>query len=145
MAFELLQNSADTPAVDVHEAATETLAEHGFESGDTDVGMYHGTGHGVGVSLHEASLLSSAASLLEVGHVVTVESGVYDPERGSVRPEDLVITTSSALGRELFPAFRNEQRTVDVLLTPFVDEAVLDLVLTAACKDVPLGRKPKRQ
>ncbi|MDG5820722.1 Xaa-Pro peptidase family protein [Natronococcus sp. A-GB7] len=92
-AFDALRGGAGTRAADVHEAATGTLAEYGFESGDVDVGMYHGTGHGVGASLHEAPSLSSEEPL-EAGHVVTVEPGVYDPDRGGVRLEDLVVVTA---------------------------------------------------
>ncbi|WP_394742839.1 M24 family metallopeptidase [Natronococcus roseus] len=92
-AFDALRGGAGTRAADVHEAATGKLAEYGFESGDVDVGMSHGTGHGVGVSLHEAPSLSSEDPL-EAGHVVTVEPGVYDPDRGGVRLEDLVVVTA---------------------------------------------------
>ncbi|MDG5760245.1 Xaa-Pro peptidase family protein [Natronococcus sp. A-GB1] len=92
-AFDALRGGAGMRAADVHEAATRTLAEYGFESGDVDVGMYHGTGHGVGVSLHEAPSLSSEDPL-EAGHVVTVEPGVYDPDRGGVRLEDLIVVTA---------------------------------------------------
>jgi Xaa-Pro aminopeptidase len=92
-ALDALGGGTGTPGIRVHEAATETLAEHGFDAGDVDVGMYHGTGHGVGLSLHEPPSLSSETSL-EAGHVVTVEPGVYDPERGGVRLEDLVVVTA---------------------------------------------------
>ncbi|SIR94557.1 Xaa-Pro aminopeptidase [Haladaptatus litoreus] len=54
--------------------------------------MYHGTGHGVGLSLHEApSLLSD--ELLKAGHVITVKPGVYDPKKGAVHIEDLIMVT----------------------------------------------------
>ncbi|MFU8868127.1 M24 family metallopeptidase [Natronococcus sp.] len=92
-AFDALRSGSGTRAADVHEAATGRLAEYGFETGDVDVGMYHGTGHGVGISLHEAPSLSSEEPL-EAGHVVTVEPGVYDPDRGGVRLEDLVVVTA---------------------------------------------------
>lgn len=108
-ALDALRGGAGTRAVRVHEGATDTLAEYGFESGDVDVGMYHGTGHGVGVSLHEPPSLSSEGPL-EAGNVVTVEPGVYDPDRGGVRLEDLVVVTSD--GYENLTAYPREIRPV---------------------------------
>ena len=53
----------------------------------------HSLGHGVGVEVHEAPRLSPSASpesRLERGHVVTVEPGIYLPERFGCRIEDMV-------------------------------------------------------
>lgn len=54
----------------------------------------HGTGHGVGLDVHEAPTVPrSAGPILEVGHVLTVEPGVYLPGRFGVRIEDTVVVT----------------------------------------------------
>jgi Xaa-Pro aminopeptidase len=75
--------------IDVHEAARRVIADAGY-------GEYfnHGTGHGVGVEIHEEPRFRSGfGGTLEPGNVVTVEPGVYLPERFGVRIEDLVVVT----------------------------------------------------
>jgi len=54
----------------------------------------HGTGHGVGLDIHEAPGVGSTSdATLAIGDVVTVEPGVYLPEHGGVRVEDTVVVT----------------------------------------------------
>ncbi len=54
----------------------------------------HGTGHGVGLDIHEAPTVSQqGTAILAVGTVVTVEPGVYLPGTGGVRIEDTLVVT----------------------------------------------------
>lgn len=52
----------------------------------------HGTGHGIGLDVHEAPRLSSlSGAVLEEGMVITIEPGIYIPGFGGVRIEDMVL------------------------------------------------------
>lgn len=81
----------------VHNAACavfESAGEPTFRTEPTtETGFIHSTGHGIGLAVHEEPRLASGGSTLEPGHVVTVEPGLYDPEVGGVRIEDLVVVT----------------------------------------------------
>lgn len=70
-------------------AAREVIEAEGYGS------CYrHGTGHGVGIEIHEQPVLSpSSAQVLAPGHIVTVEPGIYLPGRFGVRIEDMAFLT----------------------------------------------------
>lgn len=56
----------------------------------------HSTGHGVGVEIHEFPNLSPASdSILQKGNIVTVEPGIYIPEKFGVRIEDMALITEN--------------------------------------------------
>jgi len=57
----------------------------------------HSTGHGVGLEIHEApGINATAAGTLLAGSTVTVEPGVYLPDRGGVRIEDTLVVCETA-------------------------------------------------
>jgi Xaa-Pro aminopeptidase len=57
-------------------------------------GFFHGTGHGLGLEIHEAPRVSPTTNdVLRSGQVVTVEPGLYYPEVGGVRLEDVALIT----------------------------------------------------
>ncbi|HEY1791735.1 MAG TPA: Xaa-Pro peptidase family protein [Opitutaceae bacterium] len=85
---------------DVHAAANGVFTALGFETRRTprgSVGFFHGTGHGLGLDIHEPPRLSPAAPQpLKRGAVVTVEPGLYYPGTGGCRIEDVVQVTDGA-------------------------------------------------
>lgn len=82
-------------ASEVDEACRSYLAEKGLADY-----FVHGTGHGVGLEIHEAPWINSKSSeILKEGQVVTVEPGVYLPGVGGARVEDTVLITSSGFRR----------------------------------------------
>jgi Xaa-Pro aminopeptidase len=83
---------------DVHRETLRVIHAHGFPSGmppadapDTWCGMTHGTGHGIGLDVHEPPLLDFKGPALVVGDAVTVEPGLYGRAHGGLRIEDMVV------------------------------------------------------
>ena len=82
----------------VHEAAIKEIREGGYAvglPGETDppeyCGMVHGTGHGIGLEVHEPPLLDFGGPELLVGDALTIEPGLYSRAIGGIRVEDMVI------------------------------------------------------
>jgi Xaa-Pro aminopeptidase len=96
--FEVVQTSqaagagAVRPGVsakEVDDVCREIIAEAGWAER-----FEHGTGHGVGLDIHEAPTVSQlGTAILAPGFVVTVEPGVYVPGHGGVRVEDTLVVT----------------------------------------------------
>src|SRR2546428_4142020 len=91
---------------EVHELVEDVIWEAGYDTlrpgqkkdptDPTPRGFIHGTGHGVGLEIHEAPAIArSGTKPLLVGDVVTIEPGVYDPVIGGVRLEDMLVITET--------------------------------------------------
>lgn len=79
---------------DVDAASREVIADAGYADR-----FGHGLGHGVGLQIHEApGINAAAAGTLLAGSAVTVEPGVYLPDRGGVRIEDTLVVGSDQAG-----------------------------------------------
>jgi Xaa-Pro aminopeptidase len=80
----------------IHQGICDRFEKAGYKTGLVNgrmQGYFHGTGHGVGLDIHESPRISRTGSLLQEGHVVTVEPGLYYPGLGAVRIEDMVLVT----------------------------------------------------
>lgn len=91
-----------TTGEEVHAATSGVITAHGYPMGlppddapNTYCGMVHGTGHGVGLEVHEPILLDKGGPAMVAGEVVTVEPGLYCKAIGGVRVEDMVVATDT--------------------------------------------------
>lgn len=88
-------------AESVHRASDEVLVQHGFPLSrgqlTDEPSIQHGTGHGIGLDVHEPILLDHGGGEMLEGEVFTIEPGLYGRNVGGVRVEDmLVVTTGEA-------------------------------------------------
>jgi Xaa-Pro aminopeptidase len=82
---------------EVHDAVCDVYEDAGLSTlrsdPTTETGFIHSTGHGVGLDVHENPGVAPGAAELEPGHIITIEPGLYDPDVGGVRIEDIVVVT----------------------------------------------------
>ena len=77
--------------VEADKAARDIIEAKGYKEN-----FGHGTGHGVGIEIHESPNLSPySKAILETGNIVTVEPGIYIPDEFGVRIEDMALITEN--------------------------------------------------
>ena len=84
----------------VHLATTAAVRAGGYAVGlpeddapDSYCALTHGTGHGIGLDVHEPPLLDLKGPELVLGDAITIEPGLYSKAVGGVRVEDIVVVT----------------------------------------------------
>jgi Xaa-Pro aminopeptidase len=95
-ALALRRVKAGVDGMTIHKAIQELFASRGFPTEirkGRRVGFFHGTGHGLGLEIHEHPRLQKV--VLKDRQVLTVEPGLYYPGLGGVRLEDVVLVTKA--------------------------------------------------
>jgi Xaa-Pro aminopeptidase len=97
VAFASLESGAN--GATIHSAVSEFFNREGYRTGRHNgkmEGFFHGTGHGLGLDIHESPRLSpTSTDVLHPGHVVTIEPGLYYPDIGGIRLEDVASVTTN--------------------------------------------------
>lgn len=97
-AFQMMREGTKT--ANVHKVVQQLFTREGYKTGKVNgrmQGFFHGTGHGLGLEIHEAPRMGpTSKGALKAGQVVTVEPGLYYPEIGGVRLEDVALITKGA-------------------------------------------------
>ncbi|ODS32366.1 MAG: Xaa-Pro aminopeptidase (X-Pro aminopeptidase - aminopeptidase P II) [Candidatus Scalindua rubra] len=94
LVFKAAKNGAKSDVI--HRKVVKRLKSFGFKTGKIKGkmrGFFHGTGHGIGLDVHETPRISKTKYTLRTGNVVTVEPGLYYPDIGGVRLEDMILIT----------------------------------------------------
>jgi Xaa-Pro aminopeptidase len=93
LAIGSLHSGAEGGAI--HEEVKQFFTDNGYPTErvkDRWSGFFHGTGHGLGLDLHESPRFG--AGKLKAGQVFTIEPGIYIPGLGGVRHEDVALITA---------------------------------------------------
>ncbi|HEX5132641.1 MAG TPA: Xaa-Pro peptidase family protein [Candidatus Krumholzibacteria bacterium] len=98
MALRMIRH--DVHSRDIHGAILDLFEARGFPTGEAKgrmQGFFHGTGHGLGLEIHEPPRIALNDTVLKAGMVVTVEPGLYYHPIGGVRIEDTVLVTRTGI------------------------------------------------
>jgi len=90
--FRMIRDGAD--GSEVHRSIQQYFDSLGFKTGEVNgrmQGFFHGTGHGLGLDVHEPPRVGARKDILKTGQVVTNEPGLYYPDAGGIRLEDLLV------------------------------------------------------
>jgi Xaa-Pro aminopeptidase len=106
-ALALKKIKAGVDGMTIHKEIQELFAKRGFPTevrNGKNVGFFHGTGHGLGLEIHEYPRLQKVT--LKDRQVLTVEPGLYYPGLGGARQEDVVVVTK--IGCKILSRFPKE-------------------------------------
>ncbi len=102
MALKKMKPGAD--GLKIHNEIKKLFADRGFPTevrSGKNVGFFHGTGHGLGLEIHEFPRFQK--TIFKPGQVLTVEPGLYYPGLGGARIEDVAVVTEN--GNRLLSKF----------------------------------------
>lgn len=111
-AFEVLQNGAGIKAREIHEKVCSSLEKKGYptlRSGAESKGFIHSTGHAVGLDLHEPPKIAENEDELKEGMILTIEPGLYNPEIGGLRLEDMILVKENG-----YENFNSMQKNIQI-------------------------------
>ncbi len=97
-ALALKKMKPGVDGLELHNEVKKFFADQGYPTEVRDgrqVGFFHGTGHGLGLEIHEYPRFQK--TVFRVGQVLTVEPGLYYPGLGGVRTEDVVAITKRGI------------------------------------------------
>ncbi len=84
---------------EIHKIVENIFLTRGFKTnqqGKNIQGFIHGTGHGIGLDIHEPPFINANSNdILQEGNIVTIEPGLYYPKIGGVRIEDIILVTKN--------------------------------------------------